>query len=143
MPPHVSPYPPQSRLRADTLISIVDDDEDFRLSMRSLMESLGFTIEAFPSAADFLASSGIHDTDCLIADVQMPRMTGLELHRHLIQTGHAIPTILISAYPDDGVRDRALQQGVVCYLLKTIDEEGLLSCIRSALERAEPDRNPL
>jgi FixJ family two-component response regulator len=106
------------------------------------MESLGFTIEAFPSAADFLASSSIRDTDCLIADVHMPRMTGLELHRNLIQMGHAIPTILITAYPDDSVRDRALQQGVVCYLPKTINEDGLLSCIRSALERAEPDRNP-
>jgi FixJ family two-component response regulator len=134
--------PAESHLRANTLITVVDDDEDFRLSMRSLMESLGFIAEAFPSAADFLTSRTIRDTDCLIADVHMPRMTGLELHRHLIQAGHAIPTILITAYPDDTVRDRALRQGVVCYLPKTIDEDGLLSCIRLALEQATPDSNP-
>jgi FixJ family two-component response regulator len=142
VPQYLSPYPAEYRLLANTLITVIDDDEDVRVSIRSLMESLRFTIEAFPSAADFLASSSIRDTRCLIADVHMPRMTGLELHRHLIQSGHAIPTILITAYPDDSVRDRALKQGVICYLSKPIDEDGLLSCIRSALEPAEPDRDP-
>lgn len=106
------------------------------------MESLGFAIEAFPSAVDFLASDTIHHTHCLIADVHMPHMTGLELHRRLRQSGHSIPTILITAYPDDGMRNRALDQGVVCYLPKPVEQDRLLGCIRLVLERAEPDRDP-
>jgi len=129
-------------LPAKNLIAVIDDDDDVRVSITSLMESLGFTIEAFPSAADFLASYNIRDTDCLIADVHMPRMTGLELHRHLTQSGYAIPTILITAYPDDSVRDRALGEGVICYLSKPIEEDGLLRCIRTALEGGTADRDP-
>jgi FixJ family two-component response regulator len=131
----------ESRLQANPLITIVDDDEDVLVSITSLMESLGFSTEAFSSAADFLASSSLVDSDCLIADVQMPRMTGIELHRHLMQSGHAIPTILITAYPDDSMQARALAQGVICYLPKPIDENGLLRCIRFALEYAEHHRD--
>jgi FixJ family two-component response regulator len=117
------------------LISIVDDDEDIRAALTDLMLAVGFTVEAFPSAADFLRSPNMHDTSCLIADIHMPRMTGLELHHHLMQSGYDIPTILITAYPDDSVRDRALDQGVICYLPKPIDEDDLFMCIRSAAER--------
>ena len=99
-----------------TLISIVDDDEPFRESMRKLITLLGYTVEAFPSASDFLASRLMAETACLVSDVQMPGMTGVELHRHLVETGYAIPTILITAYPDDVVRDRALKDGVVATL---------------------------
>jgi FixJ family two-component response regulator len=132
----------ESRLQANPLISVIDDDEDVLVSITSLMESLGFQIEAFSSGPDFLSSRAIRQTDCLIADVQMPRMTGIEVHRHLVQSGHAIPTILITAYFDDSMRDRALAQGVTCYLRKPINEHGLLRCIRSALERSEADRDP-
>src|SRR5262249_18932114 len=86
----------EARLQAKTLISVIDDDEDVRISIACLMESLGFTTEAFPSAVDFLASDAIHRTHCLIADVHMPHMTGLELYRHLRQSGYSIPTILIT-----------------------------------------------
>jgi FixJ family two-component response regulator len=127
----------ESLLQTNPLITVIDDDEDVLISITSLMESLGFTIEAFSSAADFLMSSAFRDTACLIADVQMPRMTGIELHRHLAQSGYAIPTILITAYPDDRMRDQALAQGVVCYLAKPIDKDVLLGCLRTALEPAE------
>jgi FixJ family two-component response regulator len=99
-----------------SLVSVVEDDQFFRESMRRLMRSLGYSVEAFPSAADFLASPRLGETACLIADVNMPAMTGLELHRRLIEMGHAVPTILVTAYPDDDVRARALNDGIVCYL---------------------------
>ena len=121
-----------------SLISVVEDDQFFRESMRRLMRSLGYSVEAFPSAADFLASPRLVETACLIADVHMPTMTGLELNRHLIAEGYAIPTILVTAYPDDDVRARALNDGVVCYLRKPIDEKHLTRCLRAALHSCEP-----
>ena len=124
-----------------TLISVVEDDRPFRDSMRRLIRSLGYSVEAFPSAADFLASPRLFETDCLIADVQMPAMTGLELHRQLVDTGYSIPTILVTAYPDDGVRARALSDGVVCYLRKPVDEKHLMRCLRAALHSDELEGN--
>ena len=121
-----------------SLVSVVEDDQFFRESMRRLMRSLGYSVEAFPSAADFLASPRLVETACLIADVHMPAMTGLELHRHLIAAGYAIPTILVTAYPDDDVRTRALKDGVVCYLRKPVDEKHLMRCLRAALQSGEP-----
>jgi FixJ family two-component response regulator len=115
------------------LISIVDDDESMREAIRGLMKSLGYTAEAFASAEEFLNSRNVGSTSCLIADVQMPGMTGLELHRHLVAAGQTIPTILITAYPDDSGRVRALADGIVCYLSKPFDENDLLTGIRSSL----------
>ncbi len=121
-------------MRTRTLISIVEDDQPFRESMRKLMTSLGYTVEAFPSAADFLASPLLSATACLVTDVQMPGMTGLELHRHLIDAGHLIPTIFVTAYPDEVARRRAIGDGVVCYLCKPVDDDHLERCLHSALE---------
>ena len=115
------------------LVSVVEDDRFFRELMGRLMRSLGYTVEAFPSAADFLASPRFAETACLIADVNMPAMTGVELYRHLIAAGHAIPTILVTAYPNDVDRARALNDGVVCYLRKPVDEQHLIRCLRAAL----------
>jgi len=115
------------------LISVIDDDESMREAMRGLMKSLGYTSQAFASAEEFLNSRQVPRTSCLIADVQMPGMTGLELYRHLVASGKSIPTILITAYPDDSARERALGAGVVCYLSKPFDENDLLTCIRSSL----------
>ena len=114
-----------------SLVSVVEDDQFFREFMRRLMRSLGYTVEVFASAADFLASPRLVETACLIADVNMPAMNGLELHRRLIEMGHAIPTILVTAYPDNDVRTRALKDGVVCYLRKPMDEEHLMRCLRT------------
>ena len=121
-----------------SLVSIGEDDQYFRESMRRLMRSLGYNVEAFSSAADFLASPRLIETTCLIADVHMPAMTGVELYRHLIKAGCTIPTILVTAYPDDVDRARALNDGVVCYLRKPVDEQHLIRCLRAALESGEP-----
>jgi FixJ family two-component response regulator len=120
-----------------TLISIVDDDQHFRESMKQLVTLLGYTVEAFPSGADFLASHFLPETACLVTDVHMPGMTGIELHGRLIKLGYAIPTILVTAYPDDVVRDQALKEGVTCYLSKPVDDRDLERCLRSALKRAK------
>jgi FixJ family two-component response regulator len=123
----------------EKLISIVEDDQAFRESMRRLVTSLGYTVEAFPSAAIFLASSFLTETACLVADVHMPGMTGVELHRHLLDAGRRIPTILVTAYPDEVTRNRALKDGVLCYLSKPVDDEHLERCIRSALRGSRPE----
>lgn len=127
-------------MREALLISVVEDDWFFRDSMRSLLKSLGYTVEAFSSATDFLASRHLIETACLIADVHMPAMTGIGLHSHLADTGYAIPTILITAHPNAADRSRSLNDGVVCYLGKPVDKEHLMRCLRTALSRAElPD----
>ena len=120
------------------LISIVEDDQPFRDSMRKLMSLLGYTVEAFASPANFLASPLLAETACLVADVHMPGMTGVELNRHLLDAGYRIPTILVTAYPDEVVRNRALKDGVLCYLSKPVDDEHLERCIRSALQLEKP-----
>jgi FixJ family two-component response regulator len=121
-----------------TLIAIVDDDQLYRESLRKLVVLMGYTVEAFPSAADFLASRFLPEITCLIADVHMPGMTGVELHRHLVDAGYAIPTILVTAYPDKVVRDQALKDGIVCYLGKPVDEDYLERCLRSARQPGTP-----
>jgi FixJ family two-component response regulator len=121
-----------------TLVAVVEDDRFFRDSMTRLMRSRGYNVEAFPSAADFLAYAHLSETDCLIADVQMPAMTGPELYQHLIASGHPIPTILMTAHADDQIRDRTLKDGVVCYLPKPVDEKHLLACLHAALQSRKP-----
>jgi len=125
------------------LVSVVDDDRFFRESMCRLMRSLGYTVDVFSSAAEFLASPRFAETACLIADIHMPAMTGLELYRRLIDTGQAIPTILVTAFPNDVDRARALNDGVMCYLRKPVEEERLTRCVREALRSAEsPEEEP-
>lgn len=121
-----------------SLISVVEDDQFFRESMRRLMRSLDYDVAGFSSAADFLASPSLGETACLIADVNMPGMTGFNLHEHLIEAGHAIPTILVTAYPDDVDHARAMNDGVVCYLRKPFDEQHLIRCLREALQSDQP-----
>jgi FixJ family two-component response regulator len=125
-------------LSAQNLISIIDDDEGMREAIRGLMRSLGFAVAVFRSAVDFLAYSNFRKTSCLIADVQMTGMTGVELYSRLRESGYAIPTILITAYPNDSVRARVLADGVICYLSKPFDDDALLGCIYSALKRVCP-----
>jgi FixJ family two-component response regulator len=125
------------------LVSVVDDDRFFRESMCRLMRSLGHTVDVFSSAAEFLTSPRLAETACLIADIHMPAMTGLELRRRLIDTGRAIPTILVTAFPNDVDRARALEDGVMCYLRKPLDEEHLTRCVREALTLAgSPEEHP-
>jgi FixJ family two-component response regulator len=130
------------RLSTTTIISIIDDDDDVRTSLTDLMEAIGFTVAAFSSAMDFLASPNLRQTSCLIADVNMPALTGIELHHYLMGEGYAIPTILITAYPDEDVRAQVLGQGVIGYLSKPLDEHALLGCVDSALQLTGPDHAP-
>jgi FixJ family two-component response regulator len=121
------------------LISIIDDDQPFRESMEGLMRSFGYSAAVFQSAADFLASPRLGETSCLIADVHMPVMSGVELYRHLTEAGYAIPTILITGYPREAERVRALKHGVLCYLRKPIDQQALSRCLREALPLPKSD----
>lgn len=116
------------------LVSVVEDDFFLLDSMRRLVRSLGYSVGTFSSAADFIASNHLAKTAVLIADVHMPVMTGVELHRHLVRSGLAIPTILVTAYPDDVVQARVLKEGVICYLRKPLDEKHLIRCLRAALK---------
>jgi FixJ family two-component response regulator len=123
---------------SNALIAIVDDDESVREAVEGLIETLGFRVKAFSSAMDFLASPAIAETCCMIADFHMPQMSGLELYQRLAAQGRDIPTILITAYPDGDVRNLALAEGVVSYLIKPFDDDALIECIRSALQGAAP-----
>ncbi|MGD0494002.1 MAG: response regulator [Steroidobacteraceae bacterium] len=122
-------------------ISIVDDDQSFRDSMRRLLKSLDYAVSVFPSAAEFLASPRLAVTACLVADVHMPVMTGVELYEHLIETGHAIPTILVTATPTEGAMERMRTLGVECYLPKPLMEGVLINCLRSAIARSKARRD--
>ncbi|MGB7147712.1 MAG: response regulator [Terriglobales bacterium] len=113
------------------LISVVDDDESVRSATTLLVESFGFRAAAFESAETFLSSGHLHDTSCLILDVQMPGMNGLQLQSHLAARG--IPIIFITAYESKDSRQRAMQAGAAAFLGKPFSDEQLLQTIRSAL----------
>jgi FixJ family two-component response regulator len=117
------------------LIAIVDDVESVRAALQGLVRSLGLANVAFASGESFLNSPHLRRATCVIADVNMPGMTGPELHRRLVAQGSAIPVILITAYPDDSVREQELRAGVVGYLSKPFDEADLIACLRLALAR--------
>jgi FixJ family two-component response regulator len=115
-------------------IAIVDDDESARATMSSFVRSLGFDASAFSSAEEYLLSPQRYRSVCLISDVQMPGMNGLDLQTHLAAQGLRLPIIFITAFPDDKVRSRALAQGAVCILDKPFEREALLRCIDIALK---------
>ena len=118
------------------VIAIVDDDESVREALASLMNSLGYEAVSYSSAVEFMESAQRGRTACIITDVNMPGMTGPQLHQRLIKSGERIPTIFVTAYPDEAARKNAAQNGVDCYLTKPFREDDLLECVRSALKRA-------
>jgi FixJ family two-component response regulator len=122
---------------ARKVISVVDDDESVRRTTTLLIESFGFRAAAFESADAFLRSTQLHDTACLIVDVQMPGMNGLQLQSQLAAAGCRIPIIFITAYDDKESRRRAMQAGAVAFLGKPFSDEQLLQWIRSALHQEE------
>jgi FixJ family two-component response regulator len=121
------------------LISIVDDDEWIRGALEALVRSLGFATRTFASAEDFLQSHVVGKTRCLILDVQLPKMSGVELQHHLSHLGFEIPIIFITAYRDERVKARALNGGAICFLHKPIDLQGrrLVDCLHAALDRGK------
>jgi FixJ family two-component response regulator len=118
------------------LIAIVDDDDSLRKSLDNLLRSVGFRTQGFSSAEGFLSSNHIPDTTCLILDVRMPGMNGLELQRQLGAANWPIPIIFVTAHVDDDARARALAAGAVDFLYKPFHEEALLNAIDTALKRS-------
>ncbi len=123
----------------ENLISIVDDDESVRRTTTLLIESFGFRAAAFESAESFPDVRSVHDTSCLIVDVQMPGMNGLQLQSHLAASGCGIPIIFITAYESQDSRQRAMQAGAAAFLGKPFSDEQLLQTIRSALRFFGPN----
>jgi FixJ family two-component response regulator len=131
------------------VISIVDDDQSVREAIESLMKSVGYIAKVFPSAGDFLRSGHLADTGCLILDVQMPGMSGLELQSRLVASRSRIPIVFISAHSDAEARARALEAGAVGFLQKPFSEDALLSAIKTSLsvktgsdhDRSDPDQS--
>ena len=117
------------------VISIIDDDESVRLGTKRLVRSLGFIGHTFASADEFLQSSCLNETSCVIADVQMPGISGVELQRRLIAEGNPTPVILITAFPNDRIRTQALDAGAICFLSKPFDGPTLIQCLDTALRR--------
>jgi FixJ family two-component response regulator len=118
----------------DPHIAVVDDDDESREAVAVLVKSLGFAVETFACGDDFLAWPRLRQTSCLIADVNMPGMSGVALHARLVMLGHVIPTILITAYPDDAIRERAMADGVMAYLTKPCSDVVLFDLVRSAVD---------
>jgi len=123
------------KMAEDLVVSIVDDDVSVRRSTRRLLRSSGFRAEAFASAEEFLESKSAAETTCLILDLRMPGMNGLELQRRLAQNGNAVPVIFLSAQASEEDERSALRAGAVQFLRKPISKEALLSAIRDALKR--------
>ena len=118
------------------MISIIDDDTFVRQSMNDLVQSLGYKTAIFPSAEHFLESGDLSETSCLITDLQMPGLSGLDLQNHLLANGNRTPIIFITAFPEEESRNRALRAGAVGFLTKPCNDEALISCIEIALASA-------
>lgn len=116
------------------IVAVIDDDESVRTALKELMRSAGLPAQAFASAEDFLKSEQQRQTACLIADIRMPGMSGLELQAKLNADRYRIPTIFITAHGDEKMRMQALRAGAVEFLAKPFDDEALLEMVRAALE---------
>jgi FixJ family two-component response regulator len=116
-----------------SVIAIVDDDQAIREAIESLLKSAGYGVELYVSAEEFLNSGPRHDMTCLVLDVRMPRMSGLELQSQLAASNRSIPIIFISAHSDESARARALKAGAVDFLQKPFSEEALLNAINASL----------
>jgi FixJ family two-component response regulator len=116
------------------MISIVDDDAFVRLATSNLVRSLGYPVHTFASAEEFLHSPHLNDTACVIADVQMPAMSGVELQSHLQAQGHRVPFIFITAFPEESVRAQALKGGAIAFLTKPFDGRTMIRCLDTALD---------
>ena len=117
------------------MVAIVDDDDLMRSALQGLLKSVGLPAQAFASAEDFLKSGQQHEVGCLVADIRMPGMSGLELQAKLNADECRIPTIFITAHGDEKMRMQALRAGAVEFMAKPFDDEALLESVRAALER--------
>jgi FixJ family two-component response regulator len=115
------------------VVSIVDDDASVRVATHRLVRSLGYIAHTFSSADEFLRSPHVNDTSCLIADVQMPGMSGVELQSVLLAQGRRMPIIFITAFPEESARTRALDAGAMCFLTKPFDGPTLVKYLAAAV----------
>jgi FixJ family two-component response regulator len=122
-------------LPSSPVVSIIDDNESVREGTKALLRSLGYAAATFASSEEFLESGSLRHTCCVITDVQMRGLSGIELQRHLIDNGHTMPVIFITAFPDERVRTCALDAGAVGFLSKPYSDESLIECLDRALGR--------
>ena len=123
------------------LVAIVDDDDSIRGATQNLLDAAGYATTTFSSAEGFLSSERSRSVACVVADMRMPGMSGLELFEALVAAGRAIPTVLVTAYPDEPTRLRARQAGILCYLSKPFLPEELCASVDAALDRTPPDQS--
>jgi FixJ family two-component response regulator len=117
------------------LIAIIDDDASVRATTDSLVRSLGYVVYTFASSEEFLQSNRFDDLSCVIADVQMPGMSGVELQASLLTQGYRVPFIFFTAFPDEQIRAQALRAGAICYLTKPFDGDSLVQGLEVALKK--------
>ena len=117
-----------------SIISVVDDDASVRIATDNLLSSYGYRVHTFASAEEFLQSSCLNDSSCVIADVQMPAMSGLDLLMHMRAQGYNAPFIFITAFPEENVRTQALKAGAICFLAKPFAGPTLIKYLATALE---------
>jgi len=125
----------EAGMAARPLVAIVDDDKSHRNATRDLLRAAGFSTAAFEDAHGFLESASRASTACVVADMRMPGMTGLELYRELVASGDCIPTVLVTAHPEDVTRSRAREAGITCYLSKPFAPDELVECVHQALSK--------
>jgi len=118
-------------------VAIVDDDSSVRATTSSLVRSLGYVVHTFASAEDFLRAGSPDDFSCVIADVQMPGMSGVQMQDHLRARGCHVPFIFFTAFPDANIRAQALAAGAICYLTKPFDSDSLIQCLQAAVSSAD------
>jgi len=122
------------------MISIVDDDRAVRAATRGLVRSLGYDASTFASAEEFLNSEDLHETSCLITDLHMPGLSGIELQDQLIAQGRCLPVVFITAFPDESVRTRAMEAGAIGFLSKPFSDRHLIDCLDRALLKSAAGR---
>jgi FixJ family two-component response regulator len=122
------------------LVAVVDDDKSIRNATQDLLKAAGFSTATFEDAASFLGSASRARAACLVADMRMPRMSGLELYQELAASGHVIPTVIITAHPEEVTQARAREAGITCYLIKPFAPDELLECVREALAKSQSGR---
>jgi len=124
-----------------SVIAVIDDDASVRTATNNFLSSHGYLVDTFASAEAFLQSARFSDSSCVIADVQMPAMSGLDLLTHMRAQGYATPFIFITAFPEESVRDRALKAGAICFLAKPFAGPALISCLKAALKQHRGEAN--
>ena len=119
------------------LVAIVDDDESIRNATRDLLRAAGFSTATYEDAESFFSGSDLATTSCLVADMRMPGMTGLELYQTLVASGKDIPTVIITAHPEEVTQSRAREVGISCFLSKPFAPDDLIECVQLALAKSQ------